>query len=74
MNDRAQIAAAVAGSLRLEGLEPTAAGRDLTDRWVKGEVSNVGLREASRRLLSRQPLDIDSLPVSGDDSGSSRAA
>jgi hypothetical protein len=72
--DRAQIAAAVAGSLRLEGLKPSAAGRELTDRWVKGEVSNTGLREASRRLLSGQPLDIDSLSTPGDGSGSSRAA
>jgi hypothetical protein len=72
--DRAQIAVAVAGSLRLEGLEPSAAGRELTDRWVRGEVSNAGLREASRRLLSKQPLDIDSLSAAGDGSGSSRAA
>jgi hypothetical protein len=74
VTDRAQIAAAVAGSLRLEGLEPSPVGRELTELWVKGEVSGSALREASRRLLSRQPLDIASLPPADGRSSSSPTA
>jgi len=74
MSNRAQIAAAVAGSLRLEGLEPSPAGRELTGLWVRGVVSSDALREASRRLLSREPLDIDSLPLADGGSGSSPTA
>jgi hypothetical protein len=55
--DRAQIAASTAGSLRLEGLEPSAPVRELTELWVRGEVSDADLREAERRLLSGEPLE-----------------
>jgi hypothetical protein len=55
--DRAQIAASVAGSLRLEGLEPTGPVRELADLWVRGEASDADLREAERRLLADEPLE-----------------
>lgn len=57
MTDRAQIAASVAGSLRLEGLEPTGPVRELADLWVRGDATDADLREAERRLLAREPLE-----------------
>jgi len=55
--DRAQAAASAAGSLRLEGLEPTGAVRELADLWVRGNASDADLREAERRVLSGQSLE-----------------
>lgn len=55
--NRAQIAANVAGSLRLEGLEPTGPVRELADLWVRGDATDADLREAERRLLSGEPLE-----------------
>lgn len=57
MIDRAQIAASVAGSLRLEGLEPTGPVRELADLWVRGDASDADLHEAERRLLAEEPLE-----------------
>jgi hypothetical protein len=57
VTDRAQIAANVAGSLRLEGLEPTGPIRELADLWVRGDASNADLREAERRLFAGEPLE-----------------
>lgn len=57
MIDRAQIAANVAGSLRLEGLEPTGPVRELADLWVRGDASDADLREAERRLFAGEPLE-----------------
>ena len=56
MIDRAQIAASAAGSLRLEGLEPTGPVRELADLWVRGNASDADLREAERRLLAGESL------------------
>lgn len=69
MIDRAQIAASAAGSLRLEGLEPSGPTLDLAELWVRGEASDADLREAERRLLAGESLD--SLLVS---TGASRHA
>jgi hypothetical protein len=55
--DRAQVAASVTGSLRLEGLEATGAVRELADLWVRGNASDADLLEAERRLLAGEPLD-----------------
>jgi len=55
--DRAQIAANVVGSLRLEGLEPTGPVRELADLWIRGDATDVDLREAERRLLAGEPLE-----------------
>jgi hypothetical protein len=55
--DRAQIAASVVGSLRLEGLEPTGPVRELADLWIRGDATNADLREAERRLLIGEPLE-----------------
>lgn len=55
--NRAQIAANVAGSLRLEGLEPTGPVRELADLWVRGDATDADLREAERRLLAGEPLE-----------------
>jgi hypothetical protein len=55
--DRAQIAANAAGSLRLEGLEPTQSTRDLVDFWIQGRASDADLREAEQLLLSGGSLD-----------------
>ena len=55
--DRAQIAANAAGSLRLEGLEPTGLVRELADLWVRGDASDADLREAERRLLAGESLE-----------------
>jgi len=55
--DRAQIAANVVGSLRLEGLEATGAVRELADLWVRGDATDADLREAERRLLAGEPLE-----------------
>ncbi len=55
--DRAQAVASVAGSLRLEGLEPTGPVRELADLWVRGDASDADLREAERRLLAGEPLE-----------------
>jgi hypothetical protein len=57
VTDRAQIVASVAGSLRLEGLEPTEPVRELADLWVRGDATDADLREAARRLLAREPLE-----------------
>jgi hypothetical protein len=57
VTDRAQIAASVAGSLRLEGLEPTGPVRELADLWVQGDATDADLREAERRLLAGEPLE-----------------
>lgn len=57
MIDRAQTAANAAGSLRLEGLEPSRPIRDLAELWVRGEASDKDLREAERRLLSGESLE-----------------
>jgi len=57
VTDRAQIAASVAGSLRLEGLQPTGPVRELADLWVRGDAADADLREAARRLLAREPLE-----------------
>lgn len=67
MIDRARIAANAAGSLRLEGLEPTGPVRELADLWVRGNVSDADLREAERRVLSGQSLEslIASAPAVG---------
>ena len=55
--DRAQIAASVVGSLRLEGLEPTGPVRELADLWVRGDATDADLHEAERRLLTGEPLE-----------------
>jgi hypothetical protein len=55
--DRAQIAASAAGSLRLEGLEPTGAVCELADLWVRGDASDADLHEAERRLLAGESLE-----------------
>jgi len=55
--ERAQIAANVAGSLRLEGHEPTGPVRELADLWVRGDASDADLREADRRLFAGEPLE-----------------
>jgi hypothetical protein len=55
--DRAQVAANVAGSLRLEGLEPTGPVSELADLWVRGNASDADLREAERRLLAGESLE-----------------
>ena len=47
VNDRAQIAASVAGSLRLEGLEPTGPVRELADLWVRGDATDADLQRGS---------------------------
>jgi hypothetical protein len=57
MIDRAQTAANAAGSLRLEGLEPSRPTRDLAALWVRGLASDEDLREAERRLLSGDSLE-----------------
>ena len=57
MINRAQIAASAAGSLRLEGLEPSRSARNLAELWVRGEISDADLREAERRLLSGESLE-----------------
>lgn len=57
MVDRAQIAASVADSLRLEGLEPTTSALALAEAWVCGEASDDDLREAERRILAAEPID-----------------
>lgn len=72
--NRAHIAASVAGSLRLEGLELSADGRALTKLWVQGEISNTELRQAEQRLISGRPLDIATLVAPDGHSGSSPAA
>jgi hypothetical protein len=54
MRDRAEIAAGAAGSLRLEGLKPSAAALEVAERWAHHEVSDAELREAERRLLSER--------------------
>lgn len=68
--DRAQVVASVAGSLRLEGLEPTGRVRELGDCWVRGDASDADLREAERRLLAGESLD--SLLVSAATASASR--
>jgi hypothetical protein len=68
--DRAQVAASVAGSLRLEGLEPTGPVRELGDCWVRGDASDADLREAERRLLAGESLE--GLPASAAANGASR--
>jgi hypothetical protein len=68
--DRAEIAANVTGSLRLEGLEPTGPVRELADLWVRGDASDADLREAERRLLAGESLE--GLPTSVAASGASR--
>jgi hypothetical protein len=68
--DRAQIAANVAGSLRLEGLEPTGPVRELADLWVRGDASDADLREAERRLFTGEPLE--SLLTSAAANGATR--
>jgi len=55
--DRAQVAASVAGSLRLESLEPTGPVRELADLWVRGDASDADLREAERCLLAGESLE-----------------
>jgi Antitoxin VbhA len=55
--DRAQIAASVVGSLRLEGLEPTGPVRELGNLWVRGDATDADLREAEHRLLAGESLE-----------------
>ncbi|MGB7588863.1 MAG: antitoxin VbhA family protein [Solirubrobacterales bacterium] len=62
MTERAQVAASAAGSLSLEGLEPSGVVRELADLWVRGVASDADLREAERRLLAGSSLD--DLPTS----------
>lgn len=57
MNSRAQIVASAAGSLRLEGLEPTGPVRELADLWAQGDASNADLREAEHLLLAGESLE-----------------
>lgn len=57
MLDRARIAANAAGSLRLEGLEPSRPTRDLVEFWVQGRASDADLRQAEHLLLSGGSLD-----------------
>lgn len=54
--DRAQIAARTAGSLRLEGLEPTGPVLKLAELWVRGDASDADLHEAERLLLAGESL------------------
>lgn len=68
--DRAQIAASVVGSLRLEGLEPTGPVRELADLWIRGDATNADLREAERRLLTGEPLE--GLIAAAETNGTSR--
>jgi len=67
---RARVLASVAGSLRLEGLEPTGRVRELGDCWVRGDASDADLREAERRLLAGE--SIDSLLAPAATAGASR--
>jgi hypothetical protein len=55
--DRAQVAASVVGSLRLEGLEATGPVRELADLWIRGDATDADLREGERRLLAGEPLE-----------------
>jgi len=49
MTDRESAARAVLGSLALEGLEPTEAMREATERWVRGEADVDELLAIARR-------------------------
>jgi hypothetical protein len=49
--ERAEIVSTVAGSLRLEGLEPSVEARELAAAWARGEASDEDLVTAEQRLL-----------------------
>jgi hypothetical protein len=50
--DRHDVVAEVAGSLRLEGLEPSAEARDLAAEWAPGDALDEDLIAAEQRLLA----------------------
>jgi len=56
MQERAQIVAAVTGSLALEELTPSRDVERLSDAWARGEATSADLLEAERRLLAGESL------------------
>ncbi|HWH12612.1 MAG TPA: antitoxin VbhA family protein [Solirubrobacteraceae bacterium] len=50
--ERQDVVAEVAGSLRLEGLEPSLEARELAAAWARGDVGDEDLLGAEQRLLS----------------------
>jgi len=49
--ERKDVVAEVAGSLRLEGLEPGPDARELAEAWARGDVGDEDLVAAEQRLL-----------------------
>lgn len=48
---RQEVVAQVAGSLRLEGLEPSPDARELAESWARGDAGDEDLLAAEQRLL-----------------------
>jgi hypothetical protein len=63
MVDRSQIVADVAGSLHLEGLEPSPEALALLDAWARGDASDADLEAAEQRLLSQRPEPVPAAPA-----------
>jgi hypothetical protein len=56
MDTRAHIAADAIGSVRAEGLEPSATVIEILDRWVDSQVETKQLGEAAQRLAAGKSI------------------
>ncbi len=56
MVDRERAVEAALGSVRMEGLEPSQASRELLAAWARGEASDEDLRAADDQLLTHRTV------------------